>query len=115
MVVVQGSGTYSGPMPPTKDRALQAALELLGTGGIRALTHARVDARAGLPRGSTSNYFRTRSALLVGAVEELGAREASEVAAALPPDSAGGLLEVLCAQFRAATTEGRELTAARFA
>ncbi|MBP2373709.1 TetR/AcrR family transcriptional regulator [Paeniglutamicibacter psychrophenolicus] len=102
-------------MPPTKARALQAALELLGTGGIRALTHARVDAQAGLPRGSASNYFRTRSALLVGAVEELGAREAAEVAAALPPDSAQGLLEVLCAQFRAATTAGQGLTAARFA
>ncbi|MGB9036207.1 hypothetical protein BLJ79_00435 [Arthrobacter sp. UCD-GKA] len=102
-------------MPPTKARALQAALELLGTGGIRALTHARVDARAGLPQGSTSNHFRTRSALLVGAVEELEAREAAEVAGALPPDSATGLLEVLCAQFRASTTGGRELTAARFA
>ena len=102
-------------MPPTKARALQAALELLGTGGIRALTHARVDAQAGLPRGSASNYFRTRSALLVGAVKELGAREAAEVAAALPPDSAPGLLEVLCAQFRAATTAGQGLTAARFA
>lgn len=39
-------------------------IELLGTQGLRALTHGRVDARAGLPRGSTSNHFRTRQALL---------------------------------------------------
>ncbi|MFL4475690.1 TetR/AcrR family transcriptional regulator [Paeniglutamicibacter sp. MACA_103] len=102
-------------MPPTKARALQAALELLGTGGIRSLTHVRVDARAGLPRGSTSNHFRTRSALLVGAVEELGARDSAALALAPPPESAEGLLEMLGAQFRAATTGDRRLSAARFA
>jgi DNA-binding transcriptional regulator YbjK len=30
-------------------RVLDAALEVLGTGGIHALSHARVDATAGLP------------------------------------------------------------------
>lgn len=115
MVVVQGLGTYPCPMPPTKARALQAALELLGTGGIRALTHARVDSHAGLPRGSTSNHFRTRSALLVGAVEELGARDSAAVAGALPPDSAEGLLRGLGAQFRSATGADRQLSAARLA
>ena len=33
-----------------------------------ALTHRQVDARAGLPIGSTSNYFRTKAALLKGAI-----------------------------------------------
>jgi DNA-binding transcriptional regulator YbjK len=37
-------------------------LKLLGTEGLRALTHARVDECAGIPKGSTSNYFRTRAA-----------------------------------------------------
>jgi DNA-binding transcriptional regulator YbjK len=56
-------------MTPTRARALDAAIELLGTEGLRALTHARIDERAGLPKGSTSNYFRTRGALLSGVVD----------------------------------------------
>jgi DNA-binding transcriptional regulator YbjK len=43
---------------PTKLRVLEAAVVLLGTEGLRALAHARVDEQAGLPKGSTSNYFR---------------------------------------------------------
>lgn len=58
-------------MPSTRDRSLSAALELLASGGMRALTHARVDAEAGLPRGSTSNHFRTRQALIEGVIENL--------------------------------------------
>ena len=62
-------------MASTKDRALRAAVEEVGEHGIRALTHARVDARAGLPKGSTSNWFRTRAALLAGVVEHLAQEE----------------------------------------
>ena len=47
----------------SKTRALDAAIDLLGTQGLRALAHTRVDERASLPKGSTSNYFRTRQAL----------------------------------------------------
>jgi DNA-binding transcriptional regulator YbjK len=36
--------------------------------GSRGLTHRAVDSAAGLPSGSTSNHFRTRSALLEGAL-----------------------------------------------
>ncbi|WP_225729561.1 MULTISPECIES: TetR/AcrR family transcriptional regulator [unclassified Nocardia] len=58
-------------MPTKRDIALDAAIELLGTRGPRALTHRAVDELAGLPAGSTSNYFRTREALLIGIVERL--------------------------------------------
>lgn len=102
-------------MPPTKERALQAALELLGEAGIRALTHARVDTQAQLPKGSTSNFFRTRTALLVGTVQELAAREATSISGLLPPESEQGLLDVLCSQFRQATTQDHVLSTARFA
>lgn len=64
--------------PPTKVRALDAAVELLGEKGVRALTHARVDARAGLPPGSTSNWFRTRRALLAGVVDWVAERERAD-------------------------------------
>ena len=52
---------------------MNAAVELVGGQGIRALTHARVDAQAGLPLGSTSNHFRTRAALVAGLVFLRGA------------------------------------------
>jgi DNA-binding transcriptional regulator YbjK len=54
---------------------LDAALELVGTQGMRGLTHRAVDAAADLPPGSTSNYFRTREALVLGIVERFIARE----------------------------------------
>lgn len=54
---------------------LDAALELVGTQGMRGLTHRAVDAAAGLPPGSTSNYFRTREALIFGIVERFIVRE----------------------------------------
>lgn len=62
-------------MSSTRRRALDAAVTLVGTDGVRALTHARVDAAASLPPGSTSNHFRTRAALVAGVVEWIAARE----------------------------------------
>ena len=61
-------------MTSTRTRALDAAIELLGTKGLRALTHARIDERAGIPRGSTSNYFRTRAQLVTGVSDWIGER-----------------------------------------
>ena len=62
----------------TRNRALEAAVELLGAEGVRALTHARIDDRAGLPSGSTSNWFRTRRALLGGVVDWIAERERAD-------------------------------------
>jgi len=47
-----------------KTSIADAAIELLGTQGARALTHRGVDALAGLPMGSTSFYCRTKAELL---------------------------------------------------
>lgn len=62
-------------MSSTRRRALDAAVTLIGTEGIRALTHGRVDAAASLPPGSTSNYFRTRAALVAGVTEWIARQE----------------------------------------
>jgi DNA-binding transcriptional regulator YbjK len=43
-------------------------LTVLAEQGSRGLTHRAVDQEAELPLGSTSNYFRTRSALLEAAL-----------------------------------------------
>jgi DNA-binding transcriptional regulator YbjK len=60
-------------MPPFNearhDRLADAAIELLAREGARGLTHRAVDAEAGEPAGTTSRYFRTREALLIGALE----------------------------------------------
>jgi len=54
---------------------LDAALEIVGTQGMRGLTHRAVDAAAGVPAGATSNCFRTREALILGIVERFIVRE----------------------------------------
>lgn len=69
-------------MPTTRERALEAAVGVLGAEGVRALSHARVDAAAGLPAGSTSNWFRTRRALLAGIVDWIAESERAGLAAA---------------------------------
>ncbi|HEX5088035.1 MAG TPA: TetR family transcriptional regulator C-terminal domain-containing protein [Nocardioides sp.] len=85
--------------PATRDRAVEAAVDLVGAEGVRALTHARVDERAGLPRGSTSNWFRTRRALLSGVLDWISERELEDLAPVATRTSQGhaGLIEGLCA------------------
>jgi DNA-binding transcriptional regulator YbjK len=62
-------------MPPfnaaRRDQLADAAIELLAREGARGLTHRAVDAEAGEPAGTTSRYFRTRDALMLGAVERI--------------------------------------------
>ncbi len=66
----------------------EAALAVLEAEGGRGLTHRAVDRRAGLPQGSTSNYFQTREALLTAALLRLVELERPSVRAmeALVPD-----------------------------
>jgi AcrR family transcriptional regulator len=54
-------------MPPNLERRnkiLDTAIDILCDDGVGGLTHRQVDNCAGLPAGTTSNYFRTRQALL---------------------------------------------------
>ena len=50
--------------PHRRARILDTAIDILVDTGIGGVTHRQVDDRAGLPAGTTSNYFRTRLALL---------------------------------------------------
>jgi DNA-binding transcriptional regulator YbjK len=56
-------------VPPPNDRRraqlADAAIALLVDVGVHGVTHRAVDIRADLPAGTTSNYFRSREALLV--------------------------------------------------
>lgn len=100
-------------MRSPKDCALDAAIELLGGEGLRALTHGRVDDKAGLPKGSTSNYFRTRAALLSGVVDEILARELVSVDTAFGPASPADLVDAMVDLLEHTTVTNRVLTTAR--
>ena len=51
-----------------------AGLTVLAREGSRGLTHRAVDIAAQVPTGTTSNYFRSRDALIEGLVERIGER-----------------------------------------
>jgi DNA-binding transcriptional regulator YbjK len=103
-------------MASTRNRALDAAADLLGEQGIRALTHARVDDRAGLPKGSTSNWFRTRDALVAGVITWLAEVERAEFAAGGAPriTSPDELVDALSGFIALQTTQLAGRTRARY-
>lgn len=57
-----------------------AALRVLARDGARGLTHRAVDAEAGAPIGTASNYFRNRPALISAIADRIAARLAPEQA-----------------------------------
>ncbi|MFY1691011.1 TetR/AcrR family transcriptional regulator [Plantactinospora sp. WMMB782] len=68
-----------------------AAIELVAELGMRGLTHRAVDARAGLPLGSTSVYFRTRKALVEAVVRRLADLDRADLEATdLPAEPPAG-------------------------
>jgi DNA-binding transcriptional regulator YbjK len=60
------------PNPGERRRELcDAAIRLLADDGAKGLSHLKVDRKTGVPDGTTSFYFRTRSALLLAVAERL--------------------------------------------
>ncbi|MGD9528474.1 MAG: TetR/AcrR family transcriptional regulator, partial [Pseudonocardia sp.] len=101
-----------------RETLLDAAVRVLGGRGMRALTHRAVDAEAGVPVGSTANYFSTREALLEAIVEWVSARERAnfdEIAQTVCPTTPAELARVLAAATRDAVGVHRDLTLARYA
>ncbi|MBF6101616.1 TetR family transcriptional regulator [Nocardia cyriacigeorgica] len=101
-----------------RELVLDAAIGVLGARGPRALTHRAVDEAAGVPTGTTSNYFRTREALLVGVTERLEQRDYADWAAltdAPGPDSVDALAADLTRFVMHAATADRTRTLARYA
>ncbi len=96
-----------------------AALTVLAEQGARGLTHRAVDQAAGLPQGSTSNVFRSRAALLEGALERhaeldlAAAGPAPEDEPALPPISREQAVAPITAAVEPVIAR-RELNVARF-
>lgn len=105
-------------MATKREQVLDAAIEVLGTGGSRALTHRAVDLTAAMPPGSTSNYFRTREALMCGVAERLEQRDHADwemLNCTLGPATVERLIDGLALFVTHATTTDRIRTQARLA
>lgn len=104
-------------MADRREELLDAAITLLGEHGVHHLTHRRVDAAAGAPAGTTSNYFRTRATLIGGVVERFAARERAvwdDLAAGTYPTTPQELAKVLTAFAVGAVGPNRTVTLARY-
>jgi len=77
------------PNPAERRRDLcDAAIQLLADDGAKGLSHLKVDRKASVPDGTTSFYFRTRSALLRAVAERLAELDLASLQSVV--DSAGG-------------------------
>lgn len=104
-------------MTARADLIADAALALLAERGMRGLTHRAVDEAAGLPQGSTSNYARTRQALLETAVRRLADREAQVLSMEempAPEEGLDGLLDTMSLALHRYLTDHRDLLVARY-
>lgn len=94
-----------------RDVLADAAIEVLGRSGIHGLSHRVVDEQADLPPGTTSNYFRSRDALLQAAAERIVGLHRAEMEAA--NGQAGTsidrdeLIELIALSLRFSATEHR--------
>jgi hypothetical protein len=83
-------------LSPRARQAGDAAITVLAGQGARGLTHRAVDQAAGFPPGTTSNYARTREALLTLALTRIAELDASEGSGDLSgPRLADGLARML--------------------
>ena len=104
--------------PGRRERLLDAAIRLVGVQGLTALTHRAVDAAARVPTGTTSNYWRTRQALLDALVDRVVERERDrweQLTQATFPSTASELAGTLAVLARVATGPDRSLVLARYA
>jgi len=94
-----------------------AAISVLAEDGARGLTHRKVEQRAGLPDGTTSSYFPTRSALLHGVaqrVAELDADDFSSVTSTLDNSTPTTLSQLAQLVMRSAHEPGLSRSRARY-
>ncbi|WP_030303769.1 TetR/AcrR family transcriptional regulator [Streptomyces katrae] len=79
--------------PDRRTLIADTAIATVASAGLRGLTHRAVDTAAGLPAGSTSYYFRTRTALIEACYRRLAESDLADVdqdAPVLPVPQTGG-------------------------
>ncbi|WP_405857481.1 TetR family transcriptional regulator [Streptomyces sp. NBC_00090] len=95
--------------PERRTTLLDAAIEVLADEGARGLTFRAVDAGAGVPTGTSSNYFNDRDQLLSEVAERIFVRLTPEPgaidAALLPEPSRALVVELMRWVARRMTTE----------
>ncbi|MEH6373232.1 TetR family transcriptional regulator, partial [Streptomyces sp. KLMMK] len=106
------------PAPDRRTVIADTAIGLVAAAGLRGLTHRAVDGAAGLPAGSTSYYFRTRTALIAACYQRLAELDIGDIdgggaPAALPPDREVAAA-VLAGLLHRWLTVGRDRQLARF-
>lgn len=80
--------------PERRAEITDAALEVLGAKGSRGLTHRAVDKAAGVPVGTTANYFPSRAGLLLAMAHRIFDRlspdpdRLADLAGLAPPQAA---------------------------
>ncbi len=113
-------GTLARVTIAPSERARQvgdAAITVLAEHGARGLTHRAVDQAAGLPPGTTSNYARTRAALLTLTLARIAELDAADAAGGWPGSGSGaGLADGLARMLhrRITDTQARRRVLARF-
>ncbi|MFC4150549.1 TetR/AcrR family transcriptional regulator [Micromonospora mangrovi] len=103
--------------PERRTLLADAGLRVLAAAGARGLTHRAVDAEAGLPTGTASNYFPSRAALLAGLAERIFDRIAPDPAAVARLGEREPSVELVTDHLRdivARTTREPDLTRALF-
>ncbi|MET9469135.1 TetR family transcriptional regulator [Streptomyces sp. NPDC006544] len=82
------STPQSAPAAPDRRTLIaDTAIDLVAGVGLRGLTHRAVDGAAALPPGSTSYYFRTRTALIGACYRRLAELDLEDLGEAPAPAS----------------------------
>ena len=105
------------PNPERRAQILDAAIGILADEGVGGLTHRQVDDRAGLPAGTTSNYFRTRQALLEATAArtvDLHWQRVEALQAAIGSLTRDGVKALMTRMLSAPDEQFRRYTLARF-
>ncbi|MFJ6794983.1 TetR/AcrR family transcriptional regulator [Streptomyces sp. NPDC091268] len=102
-------------MSTTDRRTLIAdtAIATVAAAGLRGLTHRAIDTAAGLPAGSTSYYFRTRTALIGACYARLAELDLADVEST-PPLSREEAAASIAGLLHRWLTTGRERQLARY-
>ncbi|MEU9082014.1 TetR family transcriptional regulator [Streptomyces sp. NPDC048357] len=108
----------SARTPDRRTLIADTAIGLVAATGLRGLTHRAVDGAAGLPAGSTSYYFRTRTALIAACYQRLADLDLGDLdgggPSVLPVPDRDAAAAALAGLLYRWLTVGRERQLARF-
>jgi len=93
-----------------------AALTIVADHGLKGLTHRAVDREASVPPGTTSNYYRTRAALIAATIDRLEQRDLEVLASGggIPATTPDELAQQLAGYLGVLAGTHADLARARF-